>query len=38
MTVDDGAGHEALFSLKLTSDPGNPGNQPGDPGTTSTMT
>lgn len=27
-TVDDGAGHTALFSMKLTSDPGSPGNQP----------
>lgn len=31
-TVDDGAGDAALFSMKLTSDPGSPGNQPGDPG------
>ena len=30
--MDDGAGHTALFSMKLTSDPGSPGNQPGDPG------
>lgn len=34
-TVDDGAGNAALFSMRLTSNPGNPGNQPGDPGTTS---
>ena len=31
-TLDDGMGHAALFSMKLTSNPGNPGNQPGDPG------
>ena len=35
-TLDDGPKHAALFSLKLTSNPGNPGNQPGDSGT-STM-
>ena len=32
MTLNDGMGHAGLFSMKLTSNPGNPGNQPGDPG------
>lgn len=31
-TVDDRAGDTALFSIKLTSNPGSPGNRPGDPG------
>lgn len=31
-TLDDGMGDAALYSMKLTSNPGNPGNQPGDPG------
>ena len=33
-TVDDGAGHTALFSMKLTSNPGSPGIQPRDSGNT----
>ena len=32
--VSDGDGNVANFQINLVSDPGDPGNQPGDPGTT----